>query len=1000
MKINNFKGLNINDNSYKVDPGSLELAENCILVQDNIISKSRGYKTFLSAATATPLALMDYKSKLINIGDSEIQVYNQDGSGDYSSTTTLTGQTISTTYPRYALAGGNAYITTDNFVTKLEDTSSSLLKAGVPKAPDLTYKALGSGTVNNATSGVHTPDTQIGYRVLFGRLDVNDNLVLGAPSEITANNNTLYSSSSVGLSSYDVTVTYTSHGLVLNDYVTIRNSNGTVAVPNGEYVVTAVPDANNFTFSTAAVLSSAPSGVTSLSFGIRRTPQLEFTIPEDCNTTAFQYKIYRTNASLAGDVEPDESTLQQIYEANLTSANLTAGYIQFSDTVDDLFKEGYLYTNPNTGEGILEANFEPPTCRDIAVFKNHSFYAYPTWPYTLDFSLIRSAASTFTNGDYFDVVMKSSFKTTTSAAWVSGTTVLYSVSDNTNLQVGQYILFSGFANSANNGKFIITTVNSTSVEVTNAGRTDNTLDESGLTLTSYPIRRYTAASSESFNSAAGGSFKLTTSSSSVATNIDETARSICRTVNRDTFSNIYISYVSSTIQLPGQMYAYGRSVTDTYSLQAMDSDMGNNFDPVLPVTSTDLTITGESTNYANGIAISKTNEYEAVPLTSFLLVGEKTAPIRRIFALKNSLIILKDDGIFRLSGNTRSDFIVSQLDPTVIIKAIDSCAILNGFVYALTTQGIVQISETSASIISRPIEPYILSLLANSNVDAQTFGHAQESNRLYLLTTMKPGSSTADITYVYNSLNDTWTTWTTLMKRGVIKSSDDRYYTIDLNGAVLKERKDQTKLDYCGDSTTSVTVSAVAVDGESATMTSVLVIEEGDIFVYDNTINRVTGVSGTTISFLNPVNFEAGDAITHYKRIISEFTFTPIVSGNTGTLTQFSEQTLQFRNNACTKLQLSWLNDNSETGYRGWEVVTNTAGWGEAPWGDFPWGQGETIDLDYTTNMNQPSRVFIPIQVQVGSWLKIRIKHLVAGETINLQEINVLTRNISSRIAK
>lgn len=1000
MKINKFQGLNLISNSYSDTSGSMELAENCIIAQDDTISKRRGYKTFLSAATSSALALIDYKTKLINIGDNELQVYNQNGSGDYSSTTTLSGQTLSVTYPRSAQAGGNAYITCDNFVAKLEDTSSSILKAGVAKAPDLTYNALGSGTSNSPITGIHLPDTQIGYRVVFARNDINSNLIIGAPSELTANNNTLYTASSVSLSTYDVIVTYNSHGLVTGDYVTIRNSNGSVAVPDGEYVLTAYT-ANTFTFSTSAALSSVPTGVTALSFGIRRAPQLEFTIPSDVDSTAYIYKIYRTNASIAGDVEPDEATLQQIYEANLTSGNLSAGYIQYTDVVDDLFKQGYLYTNPNTGSGILEANFTPPPCRDIASFRNHMFYAYPTWFYSLDINLIRASATTFVNNDYIDVVQISNSKTTTYCTWQSGTTVRYGVSSNTNLQVGQYILFSGFVNSANNGKFIITSVSTTYVDCTNAGRVNGSLDESSLSLTSYPVRRYTAASSESFNTAAGGNFKLSTGSSSVATNIDATARSIVRTINRDTYSNIYMSYTSSSISLPGQMFSYGRTTSSTYAFQASSSTVGANFDPTLPTTTSDITtVVGDNASYANGIAISKQNEYEAVPLTSFLLIGSKTAEIKRIFALKNSLIILKEDGVFRISGNNRSDFLVNQIDPTVIIKAVDSAVVMNGYVYCLTNQGVVQISESSVSIISRNIEPLILALLSNSSVSTQTYGHAQESNRLYLLTTMKPGSTSADVTYVYNSLNNTWTSWTDLFKRGIVKSSDDRYYTVGLNNEILKERKDQTKLDYCGDSTSSVVVNSVASDLKSAVMTSILTINDGDVFVYAGTINRVSSVSGSTITFQSAVNFTAGQTPTHYQRIVSNFTISPIVGENTGTLKQYSEQTLQFRNLSCSSMLLGWITETTETGYMTWNSYLSALGWGQDTWGAFDWGQGETTTLDYTTYINQPSRVFIPIQVQLATWIKLKMKHQVAAETINLQEINIVTRNISSRVSK
>ncbi len=47
---------------------------------------------------------------------------------------------------------------------------------------------------------------------------------------------------------------------------------------------------------------------------------------------------------------------QLIYEANLSSAEVTAGQVTFTDDVEDLFKGAELYTNPNQS-GIQSANF-------------------------------------------------------------------------------------------------------------------------------------------------------------------------------------------------------------------------------------------------------------------------------------------------------------------------------------------------------------------------------------------------------------------------------------------------------------------------------------------------------------------------------------------------------------------------------------------------------------------------------------------------------------------
>lgn len=997
MQITQFKGLNLQQNSFQdTAQGFLEIAENIIFAQDDIIQKRNGYATFLSSPPANPVDIIDYKNKLILTSINSISRIDQTNSGDFSSLTTLSGQTFTISLPRSAQAGGNLFIPSNNFIVKLEDTTSSLLKAGISKAPDLLYLPLGSGSSYAVTTGIHAPDTQIGYRVLFGRKDVNQNLILGAPSEFTQTANLLITATSISISTFDVTVTYNSHGLVTNDFVTIKNANGTIPVPDGEYVVTAYTT-NTFTISTAAVLTSSPNS-TALKFGKRIQPQLEFTIPEDVNSPAFLYRVYRSNASINNDVEPDESTLQLIYEANVTSAQLATGYINYTDTVDDLFKSAYLYTNPNTGEGETEANFPPPVGLDIALFKNHLFIANTTSNYTFNISLIRSSSSTFTNGDYFDVLQLDKNNLCTSAIWQSGTTVRYSTSDTSIFIVGMYVEITEFTNANNNGRFIITSKASGYVQVTNPSRTSSTGDEASAQAQIMPIRRYTAASSNSYNTAAGGNFALTTSSPSVSVNIDTTARAICRTINRDNYSSIYASYTSTSQSVVGQMYFYGRLISDVFALQASSATVGANFNPTIPDDLTDYSISGTNTQLPNGIYISKESEFEAFPLLSYLLVGSKTAQIQRTIPLKNSLIIIKEDGIFRLSGNNRSDFLVTPIDLTVFCNAPESAVDTDNVIFVCTTSGIARVTESAVTIVSRPIEPVLHAVFTNSNFYSQTFAAVVPSDRHYFLTTLQPNNVGAT-TYVYNLLADKWSTSTILYKRGTIKFDDNTHYAITDGDVILKARKTSTRLDFCDESAQVISVSEVAADKLSCRIVSPLPIGEGDVIAWQSSINRIDRIREGIIYFVRQINFTDTDLPFHYRAITSEWVMAPI-GLNEEILKQYSELSLNLRNTAVTHLDIGFVSDSAETVYKTWSATSASLAWGISPWGYFPWGAGETINLNFRTYIAQPVRIFIPVDTQITTWLKPKFRHSEAAELINLQSMNLKVRNISERISK
>jgi hypothetical protein len=997
MQITQFKGLNLQQNSFQDSAqGFLEIAENIIFAQDDIIQKRNGYATFLSSPPPSPVDIIDYKNKLILTSRTTISRIDQTIAGDFQSIVNLVGQTFTISLPRSAQAGGNLFIPSHNFIIKLEDTTSSLLKAGVNKAPDLLYMPLGSGSSYAVNTGIHAPDTQIGYRVLFGRKDVNQNLILGAPSEFTQTANLLITATSISIATSNVTVTYASHGLITNDFVTIKNANGTIPVPDGEYVVTGYTT-DTFTISTAAVLT-ATANSTALKFGKRIQPQLEFTIPADVNSTAFLYRVYRSNASINNDVEPDESTLQLIYEANVTSGQLATGYINYTDTVDDLFKSTYLYTNPNTGEGETEANFPPPVGLDIALFKNHLFIANTTSNYTLDISLLRSSASTFTNGDYVDVLQTNNNNLSTTALWQSGTTVRYTTSSTIDFIVGMFVDITGFVNAANNGRFIITSKASSYIQVTNPGRTSSTGDETTAQAALIPVRRYTAASSNSYNTAAGGDFALSTSSPSVSVNIDTTARALCRVINRDNYSNIYASYTSTSQSVVGQMFFYSRLIDDTFVLQASSATVGANFSPNIPNALDDYSVTGTNTQLPNGIYISKESEFEAFPLLSYLLVGSKTAEIQRIIPLKNSLIIIKEDGVFRLSGNNRSDFLVTPIDLTIFCNAPESAVDTDNVIFVCTTSGVARITESAVSIVSRPIEPVLHAVFTNANFYNQTFAAVVPSDRHYFLTTLQPNNAGAT-TYVYNFLADKWSTSTILYKRGVIRFADNTHYAISSAENLIKARKTSTRLDFCDESAQVIEISEVATDKLSCRIISSLPIGDGDVIAWQSSINRIDRIVDGIYYFVRQINFTDTDLPFHYRAITSTWAMAPI-GLNEEILKQFSELSLNCRNTAITHLEIGFISDNAETVFKKWSASTANLAWGISPWGYFPWGAGETINLNFTTYSAQPVRIFIPVDTQITTWLKPKFRHGEAAELINLQSINLKVRNISERISK
>lgn len=116
--------------------------------------------------------------------------------------------------------------------------------------------------------------------------------------------------------------------------------------------------------------------------------RLVFNIPSGVKY-GYKYRIYRSEISSPSGIASAE--LFQIYEA--TYDQNTPVLINTIEVIDnypaDLLSGGVpLYTNQNSGEGILKANLPPPAARDLALFKGHLFYGNTRTRYSTLIQLI------------------------------------------------------------------------------------------------------------------------------------------------------------------------------------------------------------------------------------------------------------------------------------------------------------------------------------------------------------------------------------------------------------------------------------------------------------------------------------------------------------------------------------------------------------------------------------------------------------------------------------
>lgn len=469
-----------------------------------------------------------------------------------------------------------------------------------------------------------------------------------------------------------------------------------------------------------------------------------------------------------------------------------------------------------------------------------------------------------------------------------------------------------------------------------------------------------------------------------AENIDLTARSLVRVINRSTSTDgVYALYVSGFGDLPGQIVIFERTLGGgTFTIATSRTTA---FSPVLPGTSS-------ADRKLNGLYWSKPQQPEAVPLVNNITVGSANSPIQRIIALRDSVIIFKPEGVYRLTGES-APFVVNLLDDTIRLIGSNTCASLNNQIFCLTNQFVVAVSETSVAIVSRPIEKDLQRLLTADFLeeillDVQLFGVGYETDRKYVLALPSDAEDIrATQYYVYNTVTQTWTRWTlpSAMSYAIVNSYDDKMYW--LGDSLYQERKDFDLSDYA-DFEYTKTLSSYA--GTTLTLNNTTSIEVGSKIVEsDSVFALVTEVTdGTTVEVDREQDWTLG-SVTVYSPIAIASQYAPIHAGSPSIQKIFQEFTCFFDEANFTELAFTFTTDFYQSGDTVMVTPVDSGGWGILPWGTSPWGD--------SIKALQPIRSFFTRNTSRARWMNILIEHAEAQSQFALEGISIQLDGVSPR---
>lgn len=739
--------------------------------------------------------------------------------------------------------------------------------------------------------------------------------------------------------------------------------------------------------------------------GGTRDVALSFALPSGI-TTSHVFQIYRSAMSSGVGVEPNDE-LQLIVERNPTAGEVTALSVSYTDATPESLRGATLYTSPSQ-QGIAQANEPPPLARDIAFYKNHVLYLNTITKHRLNITMISvggsagvtaavAATVTIQNLVYTAATAGSAGNSITIAyttGAVAGSEVVSVVGNaisvqiqsgvSTNTQIKTKLDASGPAMAlisvATTGGGGIAQTAPVSATALAGGRDATTITIAGTL--------YTGKATET---AASGFFKVTTSGTA-SENIDATARSLISVINRYASNTlVYAYYLSGYNDLPGQILIEERGIGGS-SFVAI-SNTGTAFSPTIP--SSGSTYISSNETKKNRLYISKQQQPEAVPLLNYIDIGSADADGLRVIALRDSTFILKEDGIFRMTGETIADFRVALFDNTTTLIAEDTACAFNNQVFGFADQGVVAISDAGVQIMSRQIEADLLQFATLTNFSTIAWACAYESDRKYILAIPSASGDTyPTVLYVFNAITSTWTTWDRSMSAGLVISRDNKLYfgsALTTSKYVYQERKTFTIQDNADE---EVAITIVSSAGTTITVASTTGLSVGwQVAQFSGSTlqrsSKITSITDATHLVVDDTLSWAAAAATVYAPIEEEVTYAPIHGGNPGVMKHFNYLSAMFSNAEFDELTMSFTSDMSVSVS---SIVLQPQR--EGPWGFFPWGM---VAWGGAQARLQPIPTLIPLEKARCTWLNLTLSHSQALSKFSLTGISLFFELMSAR---
>lgn len=977
-------GLYTNSNELSAAPdGALSIADNIWISKDSIAECRRGFDFLpftLPHSNDRADKISQFQNQLLIHYNDSTSGTNNDKLAYYDSSTGINTYSGSFEHPdplmarmKFAESNQNIYFTTSNGVFKNDLVVNEPVQAGMFPALDCTATPSASG------SGFMSDNAEVAYRVVWGITDANNNLNLGTPSSRAVISNTSGSVQNVSLQITIPTGITVDHffqiyrsnqalGITSNAFLALQDITFTAATPSTPGNAVTIQYTTGGT--AGAEIVSVSGNAIAVQIASGNSSNLATAIIQDLTYTAVEpgaggnsVAIIYTGGGTAGSevvtvagniinvkIQSGTSTANQIANAiNSSPEALGVATVIVSGTgshTQTSISPTYLNGGSTAAQIVAAVNGSAPALALVTPLVTGdptNFQIAPSGPTNLSggavtlsapddsMQLVYEANPTSLNISSKSVtVIDQTPDSLRGAALYTNATQQGILQSNDmppyalDMCLFQTCMF--YANVQTSQQMFLTML---AVGGSSGVQIGDTVTIAGTT--------YVAGSSEDVSTL---TFQVVTSGSP-AQNINDTSLSLIRVINQNSTNNsVYAYYLSSTNSLPGQMLIRARMVGGT-AFSITGSAHGSAWSPALPTSGTSVGSTNTST--VNGLMYSKAGQPEAVPAQNLLPVGSANKKILRIVPVRNSLFVLKEDGVFRCTG-VAGNFAIDTIDTTIILLAPESAVALSNQVFCLTTQGVVSVSDNGGPVLSRPVENSLLQLQGAglSAFQQYSFGVAYESERQYILWTISSASDTFGTqAYIYNTFTKTWTRSTRQQVHGFVTPStfDNKLYLINPNNnKISQERKTYSYKDFTDESFAN---NIVSINGNNLTLTEVNDISIGDrIYQSDSVNSLVTGVnfSTSTVTVQDTLNGWAVGVCSVLRGIACLVEWLPNTAGNPGYLRHWSETALILKQNLFNSASLNFFSEIDDSIDEVPITGNPSVGWGQFGWGLAPWG--------------------------------------------------------------